>query len=146
MSGGAVTGKFRNKTSINGKHWLDFPVVHTSMTWHNMTWHDMVLTWHDWTLHCLTLCQVTFALYIKGDPHKLPYGTLTITAPKKILHTSCYKYNNKLYTYKHTLCRHTHTLHPNLRYFHEIFPGNAELWQHLLIGTHRWPDLPGSRR
>ena len=83
MSGGAVTGKFRNKTSINGKHWLDFPVVHTSMTWHNMTWHDMVLTWHDWTLHCLTLCQVTLHFTLKGILINFPMAPHPYCAPKK---------------------------------------------------------------
>ena len=82
-----------------------------------MTRHGPDMTRQDITLPYVLSGYIAF--YIKGDPHKLPYGTLT--APrKKMLHTSCYKYNNKLYTYKHTLCRHTHTLHPNLRHFHEF--------------------------
>ena len=62
-----------------------FSVVHT--------WHDM--TRHERTIHCHTFCQVTLhyiALYIIGDPDKLPYGTVTGLGgtPKNIIIRTSY--------------------------------------------------------
>ena len=64
-----------------------------------MTRHGPDMTRQDITLPYVLSGYIAF--YIKGDPHKLPDGTPPLLRPQKILHSSCYKYNNKLHTSIH---------------------------------------------